>query len=43
MTKKLLVLLGTIATFMAIFTVNAGACASLYGETQIPEALQKDL
>lgn len=43
MTKKLLVILGAVATFMATFTATAGACASLYGETQVPEALQESL
>lgn len=43
MRRRLLVILGTIATCMAAFTATAGACTLLHGETQVPEALQKDL
>jgi hypothetical protein len=41
--RKLLVILGTMATFMAAFTVTAGACTVMHGETQVPEALQESL
>ena len=43
MIKKLLVMLGIAATFMAVFTTTVGACAAMFGETRVPEALQKDL
>ncbi|KAE9632035.1 cyclic lactone autoinducer peptide [Defluviitalea raffinosedens] len=43
MRRRLLVILGTIATCMAAFTATAGACSIFHGETQVPEALQKDL